>query len=272
MARLAVPDRRLAREIAELGILLDAQPELAATTQARTFLDRASQALEHPWHGNEDGWAWYGAARRASFALLAPEALCLQEADLRHEAKVKTTDWRLDAIGACPTGDAAKRLARVRMIQQHLDRSFENDNRKRRLRRGQFVVYLGVLVVALGFTVALEFADKGLVLAAASEEPNGWWVVAVVLYGTLGGAFSAGQRVAARPSRGRYPELRWEQLTNAIRPLAGGTGALIAFAALQAGVLGDAGTFGPRVALVAFTAGFSERFIPSLTATQAPTK
>ena len=154
-------------------------------------------------------------------------------------------------------------------MQRHLDETAENNNRKRLLQRRQLVVYLAVLVAALLIICVLEFLGRGLVLADGPV--NGWWVVSAVLYGTLGGAFSSAQRVAAAGPGTRFPELRWAQLGNTFRPLAGGAGALIAFAALEADLLGgDAGQDGPRVALVSFVAGFSERFITSLAAQQEP--
>ena len=155
--------------------------------------------------------------------------------------------------------------------QQHLDEAADNDNRKRLLQRRQLIIYLGSLVVALLAICILEFVGRGLILAEGSVD--GWWLVAAVLYGTLGGAFSSAQRVAAAGPAARFPELRWAQLANTFRPLAGGAGALVAFAALEADALGDSlGSSGPRVALVCFVAGFSERFIPSLAAQQLPAK
>ena len=104
--------------------------------------------------------------------------------------------------------------------QQHLDEAADNDNRKRLLQRRQLIIYLGSLVVALLAICILEFVGRGLILAEGSVD--GWWLVAAVLYGTLGGAFSSAQRVAAAGPAARFPELRWAQLANTFRPLAGG--------------------------------------------------
>jgi hypothetical protein len=149
------------------------------------------------------------------------------------------------------------------VIQSHLDQTFENDNRKRRLRRRQLSAYLTILAVVLLVIVWLEQSDRGLLLADGAAGSDGWWVVSAVAYGTLGGAFSAAHRVATAPPTGGYPEMRWAQLATAFRPLAGGAGALVAFAALEVGLLGD-DVDPARLALAAFVAGFSERYVASL--------
>ena len=269
------PDQRLAQSIGQLGSALRAsepaaEPGRLAKRNALTSLRNARRALDRHWAHNEQAWAWFHTARREEFRLRTQADLDLLEVDLRQEADEKLkSSWRLEAISNYQPSKGDHRVQRLIQVQRHLDEKAENDNRKRMLQRRQVVIYLAVLAVALVLICILEFLDRGLLLA--EDTVDGWWVVSAALYGTLGGAFSSAQRVAAPRQGVRYPELRWAQLANAFRPMAGGAAALIAFAALQADLLGRAaGESGPRVAIFSFIAGFSERFIPSLAAQQEP--
>jgi len=238
-----------------------------AQRNAHELLVSAKRELQRHWAGNEEAWAWLHAARREEFHLRPPADLVLLEIDLSQEVQEKLGSWRRKAVDCYDVHEPL--LDRVVRIQRHIDETAENNNRKRLLQRRQLILYLAVLVAALLIICLLEFLGRGLVLAHGAVD--GWWVISAVLYGTLGGAFSSAQRVAAAGPVARFPELRWAQLGNAFRPLAGGAGALVAFAALQADLLGGAaGHDGPRVALVSFVAGFSERFITSLAAQQEP--
>jgi hypothetical protein len=244
----------------------------AAKSAALRFLKCSKRDLDQHWAGNEQAWAWFHAARREELRLRSRDDLALVEIDLNAEALQKLRSWRRKSVEGNPgeesVTDQASRIEQIIRVQTHLDHTFENDNRKRLLQRGQMIIYLAVLVSALLLICLVEFLTRGLLLA--DDDVNGWWVVSAALYGILGGAFSSAQRVARAGPSARFPELRWAQLANGLRPFAGGAGALIAFAALQTGVLGDAGQSGPRVALFSFVAGFSERFIPSLVAGLEP--
>ena len=192
------------------------------------------------------------------------------EIDLNQEADEKLeSSWRLRAVEGYRNSNDDHLIERIIAVQRHLDETAENGNRKRMLQRRQVVIYLAVLATVFVLICVLEFLGRGLLLADGAVD--GWWVVGAALYGTLGGAFSSAQRVAAARPGVRYPELRWAQLANTFRPMAGGAAALIAFAALQADLLGGAAAeSGPRIAIFSFAAGFSERFIPSLAAQQEP--
>ncbi len=266
------PDPRLEQAIRELRLRLDFAEQSGpdgAVRNARKFLDQADCELKRHvgLAGNEEAWAWFHAARREELRVLSPEDLALLEIDLKQEILKKLGSWRREAVDAyeCQSGPQLERVVR---IQKHLDETGENDNRKRLLQRRQVIIYLALLFAVLVAICALEFLGRGLILT--DSDIDGWWVVSALLYGILGGAFSAAQRVAAARPDMRYPELRWAQLANTFRPFAGGAGALVAFAALEADLLGAAaGHSGPRVAMISFVAGFSERFIPSLAARQS---
>jgi hypothetical protein len=267
------PNQRLTQAIGQLGAVLrasepDTEANRLAKRNALISLRNARRALDRRWAHNEQAWAWFHAARREEFRLRTPADQKLLEIDLEQEAAEKLkSSWRLEAVTNYESGNGDHLVERLIAVQKHLDEKAENDNRKRVLQRRQVVIYLGILAAVLVLICVLEFLDRGLLLAEGTVD--GWWVVGAALYGTLGGAFSSAQRVAAAGPGVRYPELRWAELANAFRPMAGGAAALIAFAALQADLLGGAAAeSGPRVAIFSFVAGFSERFIPSLAAQQ----
>jgi hypothetical protein len=269
-------DRRLAQSIGQLAaVLRAAEPESeagrAAKRNALVSLRNARRELDRRWAHNEEAWAWFHAARREEFRLRTTTDQELIELDLNEEAAEKLkSSWRLKAVeGYGDADDGDQLIERIIRVQRHLDETAENENRKRMLQRRQVVIYLAVLATVFVLICVLEFLGRGLL--TADDGVDGWWVVGAALYGTLGGAFSSAQRVAAARPGVRYPELRWAQLANTFRPMAGGAAALIAFAALQADLLGGAaGESGPRVAIFSFVAGFSERFIPSLAAQREP--
>jgi len=268
-------DQRLAQSIGQLAAVLRAsEPEAEtgrlAKRNALISLRNARRELDRHWAHNEEAWAWFHAARREELRLRTAVDQELLEIDLNQEAAEKLkSSWRLKGVEGYRNGKEEHRVERIIRVQRHLDEAAENENRKRMLQRRQVVIYLAVLVTVFVLICVLEFLGRGLLLA--DGEMDGWWVVSAALYGTLGGAFSSAQRVAAARAGVRYPELRWAQLANAFRPMAGGAAALIAFAALQANLLGEsAAQSGPRVAIFSFIAGFSERFIPSLAAQQEP--
>ena len=196
--------------------------------------------------------------------------LRLLEIDQHEEINTKLSSWRKAAVTGYPARES--RVWRVVSTQKHLDETADNDNRKRLLQRRQLVIYLGSLVAALLAICILEFVGRGLILAEGSVD--GWWLVAAVLYGTLGGAFSSAQRVAAAGPAARFPELRWAQFAEYLPTARGRCAARWLPLPLSKPMLSATplGSSGPRVALVCFVAGFSERFIPSLAAQQLPAK
>ncbi len=275
----ARPDRRLQTEIELLRERLaehqptpesdeEAHRREAIRAEAEALLDRAERELAAPVAHNQEAWTTFHAARRKQIRLLSAPDLARLECDQRNEADEKLgSAWRKRSIG-CYDAAALSGADLAVAIQQHLDETADNQNRKRVLRRRQLFVYLAQLVLVLLVVCVLEFRDRGLIFPDGVD-PNGWWLFAAVLYGILGGAFSSAQRVASSSSSGRYPEHLWDQLAGTFRPVAGGAAALIAFAAVQSGVLGQGIELdGDRIALVAFTAGFSERFISSLVSSQ----
>jgi hypothetical protein len=268
-------DHRLAQSIGQLGAVLRAsEPEAEAGRQAKrnalVSLRNARRELDRRWARNEEAWAWFHAARREEFRLRTRTDQEMLEINLNQEADEKLkSSWRLRAVEGYRNSNDDHLIERIIAVQRHLDETAENGNRKRMLQRRQVVIYLAVLATVFVLICVLEFLGRGLLLADGAVD--GWWVVGAALYGTLGGAFSSAQRVAAARPGVRYPELRWAQLANTFRPMAGGAAALIAFAALQADLLGGAAAeSGPRIAIFSFAAGFSERFIPSLAAQQEP--
>ncbi len=264
------PDDRLRREVRLLRQRLtrysesvDGPEQKEHLTQANCYLEIADLALADDPVRNEDGWAAFHAARREEIPLLPLPDRALLSVDLEKEADEKLRSWRKRAVEAYPKRDE-RTVERLVRIQQHLDEVVGNNKRIRDLQRAQFTTYVVLLLLILVTLLALELFNCELVTLGANAEVDSCWALNAALYGTLGGAFSAALRVAGAGSSARYPEHLTQRIGNTFRAAAGGAAALVAFAALQAGLLGNEAVTGPRVAFVSFVAGFGERFIPSL--------
>ena len=195
----------------------EAEANRLAKRNALISLRNTKRELDRHWAHNEEAWAWFHAARREEFRLRTPVDQELLAIDLNQEAAEKLkSSWRLKAVDEYRNGKDDRLVERIIRVQQHLDETAENENRKRMLQRRQVVIYLAVLATVFVLICILEFLGRGLLLA--DGEMDGWWVVSAALYGTLGGAFSSAQRVASAGPRVRYPELRWAQLANASDP------------------------------------------------------
>jgi hypothetical protein len=206
-------DHRLAQSIGQLGAVLRAsEPEAEAGRQAKrnalVSLRNARRELDRRWARNEEAWAWFHAARREEFRLRTRTDQEMLEINLNQEADEKLkSSWRLRAVEGYRNSNDDHLIERIIAVQRHLDETAENGNRKRMLQRRQVVIYLAVLATVFVLICVLEFLGRGLLLADGAVD--GWWVVGAALYGTLGGAFSSAQRVAAARPGVRYPELRW---------------------------------------------------------------
>lgn len=139
------------------------------------------------------------------------------------------------------------------------DEGARNVHRRNRLLRSNVVMLAAVAgltavaLVLLAVTLPIEFGDR------VEDAPPRLWAYGILL-GALGGAVSALQRVTARGTRGRLPELRENALLAFVLPLAGAAAGTAAIPLAAAGVIPIDETV-PTVLAVAFVAGFSERLI-----------
>jgi hypothetical protein len=198
---------------------------------------------------------------------LSDEHLTRLADDLDLEAEEKLRSWRRRAAALHSkafdgASDRPYRIGRLQSIQMHLDSHAENTVRKRRA-RGQLLGWLLGLAGAVAFgVIVLEMLDHGLLLA--DGDPSRSWVLSAALYGLAGGAVSAATRVATSQADASYPEQLQARLAHIAQAAVGAIAGLIAFAGLEIGLFGANAVSGPRVAVIAFAAGFTERILSGL--------
>ena len=244
---------------------------------ARDLLKEASSLL-----GSGDlngGWhAFYGARYHETFALDEHE-LRIRARELAREGEKKLKDsWRGDAVSdllasvalvsesskqshssrpPSATQNVADLPRRVAEAQRLVDDRAGNVYRRLDHTRDQLIV--SGLVALPAFAVLIALLATGAVSITSSEPDETGVIYGVVLFGILGGSFSAGLSVLKAPVERAIPEVLSSGLTTVFRTMAGAIAALAAYAFLQAGVISIED---PSAAYaVAFAAGFSERII-----------
>ena len=115
------------------------------------------------------------------------------------------------------------------------------------------------LVALPAFVILIALLATGAESIASSEPDETGVTYGVVLFGILGGSFSAGLSRAEGPGRAGNPRSTVLRTNTLFRTMAGAITALAAYAFLQAGVIS---VEDPSAAYaVAFAAGFSERIV-----------
>lgn len=236
------------------------------------------------------GWRALHAAERMELYGLAPSELAARADALRREGAVKLSGWRREAIElALGTGaaeangeklskrerKARERAARAAVDPDRLhfatrlrDEHFANEYYKLRLSRRRMQVLLGVLAADLALLALSAEAwwfdpDARIPIQAPAEGAPRFLslLLGMILFGALGGAWSALRSVATSTRSQRIPEQLGGLIVTAMRPLVGAAGALAAFLLLRAGLLDLREAAPPVVLAIAFAAGFSESLV-----------
>jgi 8-oxo-dGTP pyrophosphatase MutT (NUDIX family) len=274
---------RLAASIQVLDAELEQRRGEEEDASTRTHLDLARKLLEDAKNllrsGDlNGGWhAFYGARYHETFALDDVE-LWIRARELVRESENKLKgSWRGNVISdllasvadvgaSSDQSDSAESTPAtpkppdprsVAEAQRLADDRAGNVYRRLDHTRDQLTV---VGLVALPAFVALvTLLATGTVTIGSAEPDETGVILGVVLFGILGGSFSAGLSVLKAPVERAIPEVLSSALTTVFRTLAGAITALAAYAFLQAGLIS---VEDPSAAYaVAFAAGFSERFV-----------
>ncbi len=204
-------------------------------------------------HEDETAWELATVANRSLVPLMPLMERRTRALAARVEAEAKVTGWRKEAIGRLLGNDDDTDLDQAFLMEAilHLDTEAGNEFRKQSLRRHEFRLVAFLLVVALALVLVVSVGWSGAGLG------SGKLVALALLFGTLGGCFSAIERTTGR-ALARVPNERVAGTVTSVQLLAGAAAGLVALAAAQAG---SDGAKPGTILVAAFAAGFSERFV-----------
>lgn len=261
-------------------------------TVAKELLARAYLAAD----GGEHDTAWkcfLAATRMEIYGLSGCEHAARLDA-LRREAEDKLKGWRREAIlstiiqekclGAHGSAD------RLYYATQLRDENFTNQYFRMAYLRNQFLFLLVILLATLFVvwnvstpawfdfrapsktTPVTESHGQNKQTVAAGKPSGGekktsglpkndHFLLGVILFGILGGTFSAIMSLSHTSSQKRIPEQIVNSYVTLLRVALGAVGALVVYIFLAMGILNAEIISAPYVLGFAFAAGFSERLV-----------
>jgi 8-oxo-dGTP pyrophosphatase MutT (NUDIX family) len=279
--RLSADERRRGRQAAsirvyraELAERLQGAEEGPAAGHLELALALLAQAEKTLRAGDLNGaWQEFFAARYHETFALGEIELARRAEAVAVEAEKKLGDsWRGRAVSrllgpVIPGGEPGKAretdLDKVRVsvaeATRILDEHFGNVYRRLDHVRDQLATVGKAGFAAFIPLVTLLATGFVPVTDETSSLDDAGAILGVVLFGILGGSFSAALSLLRAPLDRPIPEVLSSGLTTVMRPIVGGVGAIAAYAFLQAGILDFDRASGAYA--VAFAAGFSERLV-----------
>lgn len=254
---------------------LEALKARDATSATAWWAAAAQRSLESAENaaGQKDldgGWGGVHDAQRFMVFGINDAELLAQVASLSEETQAKLSGWRAKATTSLlpdPNTLAAKALTddqRERLRQAVVESMAvlhgHSDNLYHQLRlvgrQLNYLVGVCLLVLFVVFVTSLQSATPGSPFATSALLP-------VAMAGALGGIISAMWQLS-RVGQARIPEAWLQGLVTSGRPIVGAVSALFIYAVLQSDLiqLVDASKVGfPAALVLAFVAGFSEKFV-----------
>ena len=256
---------------------------------AQSLLARAYTALDRKQL--DTGWKCLLAAARMEIYGISEEERKARAVAICKEAEDKLKGWRKKATLSSldcrtdqgPTCSGAERLYYATSLR---DEHFTNEYFRMAHLRNQLVILLLVLVSALTaiFTIStpewFKFSSPPLV---SNEENSGqdtaviteessvedpvimpkdkMFVMGVILFGVMGGAFSAIMSLSNTSTRKRIPEQIVDSYVTLLRPALGAAGALVVYVFISIELFKIPISSNPAFLAIAFAAGFSERLV-----------
>ena len=212
----------------------------------------------------DEGWGALEEAHRLAVFGASPAERRERAATLRREAEHKLTGWRRDAVlDACrtllaPGADPDPAVLYGALLVR--DGHHQNRYHQTRLLAREFKTVAAFLVLVL---VAMwGLSATGAPMPVGDGTPHGAGIVVwMALFGMLGASFSLAFPLARGDGAPRIPDQVRSQAVTGFRPLLGAAAGPVAYAFVQAGIVGLPKDDGALLLTVAFVAGFSERLI-----------
>ncbi len=260
--RAAAGHRRLKAALEEF--LLDLQEKKAEPLkqELQSTAGRIQMAMED---GDIDhAWALLSHARREEMTGFDDNQRKVVAAQIRHEVGHKlASGWRRSAINeivgtpSAPNEEAT--VEGLRAAMKLRDEHYQNVYYKMGNLRDQLVLLGSALFLLLGLLVILSYKGA-LGLLGLSHWSD---LLAVMILGALGGSLSAVMSLWGGRTQAQIPEQLETGAITVSRPIVGAAAAVAAYMFLKVGIVPLKESAGVEYLLIAFVAGFSERFVLS---------
>jgi len=222
--------------------------------------------------GNYDeGWKCFHAAQRMEIFGLVPTELLSKASTIINEAE-KLSEWRKKTIyQLLGTPDNSLKMPDAEQVYQAAllrDEHFNNQAYKARLVKSH-IGLLGTIILITGILFLILYCFN--VISFDSSDKNFDYdsnlIPGIILFGLLGGAFSAALKLPSSIQSTRIPELTQSFQLTTLRVFIGAVSAFIIFLFLKSDFIGSIFNLSGVVSniftlyAIAFAAGFSERFV-----------
>jgi 8-oxo-dGTP pyrophosphatase MutT (NUDIX family) len=218
----------------------------------KQLLDHSASALAE--NNIDEGWRALLAAERMEVFGMSPAELQAKAKAVHIEAMAKLSSWRKSAIEALDLENPSVSASAIEHAMSIVHDHFHNVYHKIRLVRDQ-LAWLGIILFVLVLLMFLLNVMGWIIIEETST------LAGVLLFGALGGAFSAALSLGRTSVFFSIPEQFLNVFVTLSRPVIGATGGLVAYVLLRAGVIPFKEVSQFFVLAVAFSAGFTERWV-----------
>lgn len=228
------------------------------TDAAYELLDQAERALRD--NMVDEGWKYFHAAKRMTIFGYSKDELMFRAKEIQREAKDKLSSWRKEVVETLLDKEriTADRLYKATFV---LDENYTNQYFRIALLQDQFKVLCYILLLSLT-AILFHLRSSNQFADLSSQAPaSGKMLVAVILFGLLGGSVSAIFSLTGTTIKTKIPQQIAHNVITLARVFVGAASAVGIYILLSAGIIKD---FAPSIAVVlalSFVSGFTERFV-----------
>ena len=244
---------------------------------ATSLLARAYTALDRKQL--DTGWKCLLAAQRMEIYGISEDERKARSVALCKEAQDKLKGWRqkstLSALDCSSDQGPSSSPEHLYYATSLRDEHFTNEYFRMAHLRNQLVILLLVLVSALTIVYTISSPEWFTFASATSDSTEEGskdttvvmsnskeFLMGVILFGVMGGAFSAIMSLSNTSTKKRIPEQIVDSYVTLLRPALGAAGALVVYVFISMKLLNIITiTSNPSFLAIAFVAGFSERLV-----------